>query len=45
MLKIKDKIKKWYDDFMIDPYFNSFMYIMIFFIILTLVLGLLGVIK
>ena len=26
MLKIKDKIKKWYDEFMIDPYFNMFMY-------------------
>ena len=27
MLKIKDKIKKWYDNFMIDPVFNTIMYI------------------
>ena len=28
MLKIKDKIKKWYDNFMLDPYFNIFMYLL-----------------
>lgn len=36
---MKDKIKKWYDNFMIDPIYNTFMYILctILFVMLIMI--------
>ena len=35
---MKNKIKKWYDNFMIDPIFNAFMYIIWFMVFSMLII-------